>query len=62
MKAKNKAIICSVLLYIIMFAVLLATYLIKSSYGFSLYDVISPCIVGSWMYIMTARFYHWLMK
>lgn len=59
---KRKAKICSVLLGIVMYAILIGTYLIKSEYGFSLYDVFSPSIIGIWMYEKIRQFYNWLIK
>ena len=59
---KKKAVICSILLSIILFVVFVAMYLIKSHYGFTLYDVISPCIVGAWAGTKVKQFYNWLLK
>lgn len=59
---KKKAALCSSLLAIIMFAIFVATYLIKSPLGFNAYDIISPCIVGAWSGIQIKAFYNWLIK
>ena len=59
---KKKAVICSTLLSVILFAVFVATLLIKSHYGFTLFDVIAPCIVGAYMGEKIKKFYNWLIK
>lgn len=57
---KKKAVICTVLLSIVVLGVFVATLLIKSDYGFNLYDIISPWICGAWMGEKIRTFYRWL--
>ena len=59
---KKKAVVCSILLSVVLFAIFVATLLIKSHYGFTLFDVIAPCIVGAYMGEKIKKFYNWLLK
>lgn len=59
---KKKAIVCTILLGVIMFAIFVASVLVNSEHGFTLYDVFSPCIVGAWMGGKMNQFYNWLTK
>ena len=59
---KKKAIVCTVLFTIIMFGVYTATFLIKSTFGFTLFDIVAPVICASWMVDKMKEFYAWIMK
>ena len=59
---KKKAVICTILFGIIITAIFVASLLINSEHGFTLYDVFSPIIVGAWMGGKTKKFYDWLTK
>ena len=59
---KKKAIICTVLFGTIVFGTFISTFLIKSKYGFSIFDVISPCICGVWSGEKVRKFYIWLLN
>lgn len=58
---KSKKIICSILFGIILEALLIATYFIKSE-QLSMFDVIAPWICGTWVYDQVMKFYKWLDK
>lgn len=58
---KKKAVMCTILFTIVIWAILIATYLIKNE-NIRLYDVVEPWIVGFWMCDKTSQFYNWLMK
>jgi len=60
--SKGKAIICSGLLAVVMFALLIATLFIKGIHDVSLYNLVSGFIVGNWIGNMVTKFYHWLME
>lgn len=63
---KKKAIVCSALLFIIMSAVFVASFLVKNGDGISLYEFISPILfpiaIGSWVGECVKKFYNWLTK
>ena len=59
---KNKAIVCSVLFSIIIFAIFIASILIENKYEITLYDIFSPFIVGRWIGGKIVDFYNWLRK
>ena len=58
---KKKAIVCTVLFGVIVLGTFISTLLIKSKYGFSIFDVISPCICGAWAGGKVRAFYKWLI-
>lgn len=60
--SKKKAIICTVLFAIVMFGIYTATFLIKSQYGFKLFDIVAPVICASWMADKMKKFYTWILK
>lgn len=57
---KKKAVVCTVLFSIVVFGAYIATFFIKSEYGFSLFDIVSPCICGAWSGGKIRTFYNWL--
>lgn len=59
---KKKAIICTIMLTIIVFGI--GTALIFVPYGseISLFDILSPFIVGRWTGEQVGKFYKWLRK
>lgn len=57
---KKKAVVCTVLFSIVVFGIFIATFLIKSEYGHSLFDVIASCICGAWTGGKIRTFYNWL--
>lgn len=59
---KKKAVICSILLGVVLFAIFVATLLIEGRYGFTLFDVIAPWIAGVYMGEKIKKFYNWLLK
>lgn len=59
---KKKAVICTILFSVILFSVFIGAFLIESHYGFTLFDVIAPCIAGSWSGEQIKKFYNWLIK
>lgn len=58
---KKKAVVCTVLFSIVVFGIFVATLLLKSEYGHTLFDVISPCICGAWTGGKIKTFYKWLI-
>ena len=60
--SRGKAIICSALLMIVMFALLFATIFVRGAHDISLYYVIVSGISGMWISDKTVDFYKWLRK
>ena len=60
--SRGKAIICSALLMIVMFALLFATIFVRGAYDISLYYVIVSGISGMWIADKVVYFYKWLRK
>lgn len=61
--SKKKAIVCTILFGIIIFAIGTATFFIKNDeYGFRLFDLISPTICGVWCGERIGKFHDWLTK
>ena len=60
---KRKAIICTVLYTIVLTAVLIASWFIKSHMnGISLYQMIVSAIGNMWIGSTVGKFYNWLRK
>ena len=60
--SRGKAIICSALLMIVMFALLFATIFVRGAHDISLYYVVVSGITGMWISNKTVDFYKWLRK
>ena len=60
--SRGKAIICSALLMIVMFALLFATIFVRGVHDISLYYVIVSGISGMWIADKVVYFYKWLRK
>lgn len=61
--SKKKAIVCTILFGIIIFAIAIVTCFIKSDeYGFTLFEILSPSICGLWCGERVGKFYDWLTK
>ena len=60
--SRGKAIICSALLMIVMFALLFATIFVRGAYDISLYYVVVSGISGMWIADKVVYFYKWLRK
>ncbi len=59
--SKKKAIICTILFGIIIFAIATATCFIKGN-ELTLFEIISPSICGLWCGECIGKFYEWLTK
>lgn len=60
--SRGKAIICSALLMIVMFALLFATIFVKGAHDISLYYVVVSGVSGMWIADKVVYFYKWLRK
>lgn len=60
--SRGKAIICSALLMIVMFALLFATIFVRGAHDVSLYYVVVSGITGMWISDKIVDFYKWLRK
>ena len=60
--SRGKAIICSALLMIVMFALLFATIFVRGAHDISLYYVIVSGISGMWIADKVIYFYKWYQE
>ena len=60
--SKVKAIICTILLYVVVLTLLLATTNVRVSYDISLFGVLISMMAGFWMADRMGDFYKWLRK
>ena len=60
--SKGKAIMCSTLLIVVMFALLFATIFVRGAHDISLYYVVVSGISGMWIADKVVDFYKWLRK
>ena len=60
--SRGKAIICSALLMIVMFALLFATIFVRGTHDISLYYIVVSGISGLWISDKVVYFYKWLRK
>lgn len=59
---KKKAIICTILFAIILIGSYIGTIFIKSNFGFSLYEIVTPSICSFWIAERIKKFYYWLIE
>ena len=61
--SKNKAIVCTILMIIVVFVVLTVSHFISNEeLGINLYGIITSCITYLWVYEFLKKFYEWLIK
>ena len=60
--SRVKAIICSALLMIVMFALLFVTIFVRGTHDISLYYIVVSGISGLWISDKVVYFYKWLRK
>lgn len=60
--SKLKAFICTMLLFVVIFILLLATANVRGSFGISLFSVLISMMAGFWISDQMIKFYNWLRK
>ena len=57
---KKKVIVCTSMFAVIIVGAFIGSIFIKTVFGFSLYDIVSPVICAMWLGRCTRKFYEWL--
>lgn len=61
--SKKKAVACTILFAIVLYAIVIGTYFIRTADGaVSLFTLFSYTITGGWLFERIEKFYKWLMK